>query len=677
MILRRLVCGPNTVRKKACLAGILVLGLLACTLARADGCFVHPVWNKQKDINEPTQKAIILHDQGREDLVLQVKYEGPADDFGWLVPVPGLPEVRKGSMDCFYELSRLTQAHWGDGQVPLASHGLSRAMGAAKEEAVKVIEIKTVGAYEIAVLSTRNAASLSDWLNAHQFVFPKDKQAILDAYIQKQWYFVAARVNPERNGFTLKSELPKHANISPTTRKQLAKGELHPLVISFPSEKCSFPLAISAVNGKPSEVSLCVLSAEPLMSRVIFEKKFAAYCHAREEWIKQRPEREKADEQHFRRMDEIRAAGMAQFQGWNDDPADPPPASATMRESLGMERFSFRRAESDDDYYPNPDLVRCMEVQGKSLAACSKEMPRLAGKSWWLSKQVQTFAPDEMRDLEFEPPAPVLGQHLGAPGGLGCAHALVQFESRAVPVVLAGLESSDQTERSHAATAMAELQDARLVGLIPALARDTNPRVRAAACQAAAQNWDARFASLLTESLRDPSSEVRVAALESLRRHASDAESQVPVYEQMLAEDGVAAPSAIMLLGSLGHAPFSREQLIHLLSSTNLPVVSTAFTQLRRNLERDELEPLLTNSLSVARLMGLGELTRIGDKAAVDRIVFMLHDPNETVRWRVRSSLRRLSDQKLGADPAAWEKWWAGNRDTFTPQPSDESRAQR
>src|SRR5712692_4229751 len=76
----------------------------------ADGCFVFR-WNKQKDINEPTQKAIILHDQNREDLILQVKYEGPAEDFGWLIPVPGQPEVRKGSMQPFYELSRLTQEH--------------------------------------------------------------------------------------------------------------------------------------------------------------------------------------------------------------------------------------------------------------------------------------------------------------------------------------------------------------------------------------------------------------------------------------------------------------------------------------------------------------------------------------------------------------------------------------
>ncbi len=91
--------------------------------------------------------------------------------------------------------------------------------------------------------------------------------------------------------------------------------------------------------------------------------------------------------------------------------------------------------------------------------------------------------------------------------------------------------------------------------------------------------------------------------------------------------------------------------------------------QLRsQNPDLAQLAPLLTNSLPMVRLTGLTALTRMGDKAAVERIVSMLRDPNEAVRWRVRSSLRQLSGQKLGADPAAWEQWWTTNKDTFTPQ---------
>ncbi|MGA2747357.1 MAG: DUF2330 domain-containing protein [Verrucomicrobiota bacterium] len=254
--------------RNICLAAIAGAWLLGVCHAHADGCFVFH-WNKQKDINEPTQKAIILHDKGREDMVLQVKYEGPAEEFGWLIPVPGLPEVRKGSMDCFYELSRLTQRSFG--RMGSASAGMSRGMG--EDAGVNVIKVETVGAYEVAVLSATNAVSLGEWLEAHHFAFPKEKQDVLDGYIKKQWYFVAAKIDPTQEGFVMQRSLPKkepdRPTISPSIRKQLANGELHPLVISFPSERCVFPLAISAVNGKSSEISLYVLSSEPAATPVL------------------------------------------------------------------------------------------------------------------------------------------------------------------------------------------------------------------------------------------------------------------------------------------------------------------------------------------------------------------------------------------------------------------------
>jgi hypothetical protein len=48
-----------------CLLTIAVL--FSSLLAHADGGFV---WQKDVDIREPLQKANILYDQGREDLIL-------------------------------------------------------------------------------------------------------------------------------------------------------------------------------------------------------------------------------------------------------------------------------------------------------------------------------------------------------------------------------------------------------------------------------------------------------------------------------------------------------------------------------------------------------------------------------------------------------------------------------
>jgi hypothetical protein len=165
----------------ACLFLSSLVGPRALLPALADGCFVFR-WNKNIDINEPTQKAIIVHDAGREDLLLQVKYQGPLDEFGWLIPVPSLPTVEKGSMRPFYELSQLTQRQVG-------THAGSVALGAEtrgpQNEAVTVIEIKTVGAYEVAILSAQDAGSLERWLKLHDYVIPEGKAGFINTYVRR------------------------------------------------------------------------------------------------------------------------------------------------------------------------------------------------------------------------------------------------------------------------------------------------------------------------------------------------------------------------------------------------------------------------------------------------------------------------------------------------------------
>jgi hypothetical protein len=213
---------------------LAVLVALAPAAARGDGCFV---WNKGADINEPSQKAIILYDAGREDLILQVKYEGPVDEFGWIIPVPGKPEVEKASMECFYELSRLVQAY---------NHRYRQGGD------VKVIEVKTVGDYDIAVLSAADSKALAGWLDKHKFNWPKDRRDVLDHYVKKRWYFVAAKVS-----------LPK-AREDEDLARRLHTGELHPLKISFDSDECVYPLKISSINRGPSEIDVYVLAADRL-----------------------------------------------------------------------------------------------------------------------------------------------------------------------------------------------------------------------------------------------------------------------------------------------------------------------------------------------------------------------------------------------------------------------------
>ncbi|MCX6880577.1 MAG: DUF2330 domain-containing protein [Verrucomicrobia bacterium] len=227
-------CRKCSNRVAVLLAALTAL-LLASRQARADGCYVWK-WNKDADIREPAQKAIILYDGEREDLILQVKFEGSVTAFGWLIPVPGLPEISPASMDSFYELSRLTQhqSELGSGR-------------ADKQSGLQVLEYKTVGAYQTATLSATDGHELKAWLKANDFNWPDQGDRILDHYIGKMWYFVAVRINAE-------------GVAAPDIKDKLQTGELHPLRISFNTKECIYPLKISSLNRGESKIHIYMIS---------------------------------------------------------------------------------------------------------------------------------------------------------------------------------------------------------------------------------------------------------------------------------------------------------------------------------------------------------------------------------------------------------------------------------
>ena len=133
-------------------------------------------------------------------------------------------------------MSSAAQEHFGDSGVVTA--GIR--YGTKGIEDVKVIEIKTVGAYEVAVVSAGDAAKLGEWLDAHQFIFPATSRDVLDSYIKKHWYFVAARVIPDQSGFALKSGGPKrHLSPPRPERSWRAGNSIHWSLASPRKDACS------------------------------------------------------------------------------------------------------------------------------------------------------------------------------------------------------------------------------------------------------------------------------------------------------------------------------------------------------------------------------------------------------------------------------------------------------
>jgi len=714
-------CGRQLTRRyralPACLTLLFALARFACLPAASDGCFVFR-WDKKIDINEPTQKAIIVHDGGREDLLLQVKYEGPLEEFGWLIPVPTLPKVEKGSMQAFYELSQLTQRHFGGLDGFASSRGLTKG---GAEEPVKVIEIKTVGAYEVAVLSARDGGGLARWLQANNFSVPAGKSGIIEEYIRKGWCFVAAKIRLDEGvAFRMVSNAGRKGVAAPVARKavqkQLSSGELHPLLISFDTPTCIFPLSISAVGGKPSEVLIYVLSAEPLLDPFTFDKSIEKIDRRRLEWEEARPQRLGS---HALSLQNLRILQLShQLSALDGDGRTPrnSPRDWSIEDLAAIAKEGEPPPSTNtpgEEYYESPgELLHCMRVTPDQISKSAKDLPRLKNRGWYLVKLGWTFTPEEMHDLEFEPAIPAVARILPLRSGAVAAALLSQFGSNAVLTLAAACQSTNPVERINAASGIAQMQDPRLIDLLLKLFQDPAPQVRLHAARASGPNWDRRLVEPLVALFRDPDPEIRGKATECLGIHETaesgsfyvalltdpipsvqacalrvlwkidpDAILQAALRAMLKNPDEDIQSAALEVASRLNREMIQRADLVRLLGSSRIGIVSMVLHLLQRQargpavykpLSSAEATPLTTNALILARLMGLKILRQNADAEAIELTLPLLRDTHSLVRSRAFALLRNVSGQAITEnDPAKWEHWWTTNKPAFkTPAPA-------
>ena len=181
------------------------------------------------DIYEPNQLAMIVFDDMVEKIIFQVDYEGEAEDFAWVIPIPSYPYLFSVGDEIFYELHKLTQpppviygCGWGNG---IPTPGL-------EDGGVHIWEENQVGIYDTTTLSASDPNSLIDWLNDNGYTFPTGGQGVLNHYIQKNWFFVTMKIQS--------GELIDNT--------EYYSGAIQPLGVMFFSEEMIYPMKISALS---------------------------------------------------------------------------------------------------------------------------------------------------------------------------------------------------------------------------------------------------------------------------------------------------------------------------------------------------------------------------------------------------------------------------------------------
>ncbi len=228
-------------------AAILISLLTGAGVVFADGgMFFRRATPKYADVYQPTQKVYIRWDGSQEKLLIQTKYEGPAEEMVWIVPVPSEPAVETGDEDTFETLSDETS--WPDITHTRFSGSSAQSFGPHRPAgqvsfgggSTPVVQWRRrIGDYDVVLLRPVNGEDVVAWLNANEFAIPEAIHPILEDYIADGWWMVASRIHPDA--------------LSDITREKLANGTLHPLEMTFQSSSCVYPMRLTSMAAGPVE----------------------------------------------------------------------------------------------------------------------------------------------------------------------------------------------------------------------------------------------------------------------------------------------------------------------------------------------------------------------------------------------------------------------------------------
>ena len=277
---------------KMALVAFVILTLPS--IAYADGKFFSA---EKVPPDLPYQRALIAHDGGRELLILQSKFEGEARDFGWVVPLPSVPELasmkENEASSLFFVIDQTSSAEvvsisvfvfgilflfcfcltitvivfstfnrvrtgtWPKYlSMPTSTTvalllffcfvlALPGTMG-GKESKATVLHAEQVGIYDVKVVGAEDSEGIMEWLIQHEYNFDDTDKAVFDNYIKRGWCFVTTRVDLEK--------AKKEGFIS-------EEGLVNPLVMLFESDKPVYPLALTGTIGSEVEILLYVFDS--------------------------------------------------------------------------------------------------------------------------------------------------------------------------------------------------------------------------------------------------------------------------------------------------------------------------------------------------------------------------------------------------------------------------------
>lgn len=199
--------------------------------------------NTGAPVNQTGEQVLFAVEDGMVEAHVAVQYQGPSEDFAWIVPTPAMPEVGVSSAIVFARLDQMLRAQYYPNFVfdegcewffaaPEADGDSAAGGGDPTDDGggVTVLEQSSVGPYDYAILQATAVEPLFEWLRANDYDLPTIVEPYVEPYVlmEDDVHFVAFKLSKDRE-----------------------TGDIAPIVLRYASNEPMIPIQLTAVATEP------------------------------------------------------------------------------------------------------------------------------------------------------------------------------------------------------------------------------------------------------------------------------------------------------------------------------------------------------------------------------------------------------------------------------------------
>ena len=213
-------------------------------LAAACGCFAAP--NPSVPVVQAGEKILFVQEGTNVIAHIQIQYEGEAEEFGWLIPMPSIPDFRLSTEELFAELENATNPTFlynqvfeacaqadsggfgcgGDDDSAAAFEGIPTPATPPQSPDPVLVRESTAGPFDFAIVRADNKEPMLQWLRDNRYLVPEGGEDLLDPYIRSGAFFLALKLTSGQSA-----------------------GDLQPIVIEYEADVPMIPLILTRLGA--------------------------------------------------------------------------------------------------------------------------------------------------------------------------------------------------------------------------------------------------------------------------------------------------------------------------------------------------------------------------------------------------------------------------------------------